>query len=153
MWILIAYIVLGLAWLYVAYDASDGSLSGFVLNVFTLIFGLFLMIGIGKVVDFFFDGVVGWFCNFMSRYDKDQSPVTSDEEYIEHVDGEVVGEELYPPLCAKNPTSSKRIANQKTYFGGGGLFYATWMWCDVCRHTSLHSYIDGAWVCQAPTHH
>ena len=152
MWILIAYIVLGGAWLYAAYDASDESISGFIFNILALIFGLFLMIGIGKVVDFFFDGVVGGFCNFMSRYDKDPLPARNDDEYIEHVDGEVVGEETYPALCAKNPTSAKRIANKKTYFGGGGVFFANWMYCDVCQHTSLHSYVDGAWVCQAPTH-
>jgi len=153
MWLLIIYIVLGVAWLWAAYDASDGSIAGFAFNVAALIFGLFLMVGIEKIVGFFFDGAVGSFCNFMSRYDNQQTD-TSQKEYIEHVDGEVVGEENYPPLCAVNPThSSKRIANKKTYNGSGGVFFAQPMWCDVCRHNSIHAYIDGAWACQAPTHH
>ncbi|NTV46888.1 MAG: hypothetical protein HGB11_10305 [Chlorobiales bacterium] len=154
---LIAYIILGCAWLWAAYDVSDGTISSFLMNVACLILGAFLFLGIGKVVDFFFDGLLGGFCNVMSALFDGKEVVREsgygDDEMIEHVDGEVVGEETYPALCAKNPTSAKRIANEKTYFGGGGVFFANWMWCDVCRHTSLHSYIDGAWVCQAPTHH
>lgn len=113
--------------------------------------GVIVMLIVGeKIADVFENGFWSIFDRVFSAPESVAPSQKRLTEQIPFYEGEVV--EDSPSLCAVNPTPAKQIENQKTYNGGGGVFLAMPMYCDVCRHRSFHAYIDGVWVCQAPTH-